>query len=186
VSLQYDAVFRIGASAQVEGCSIYAKILFGWRDLNQPPDNPRRRRLTGAVDAYRFNDDIFAFESFPEEIVVLNLVAGTYYAFGGAAVVAWPYIITQHSVPVIASALATRYGVTTDQVNRDVTEFVERLSHEKILLIAPENTSEIDCSKLDTLPEYQGFTFERHADMEDLLTLDPIHDVDPQKGWPMT
>jgi hypothetical protein len=32
--------------------------------------------------------------------------------------------------------------------------------------------------------EYQGFSFERHDDMDDLLTLDPIHDVDPQEGWP--
>jgi hypothetical protein len=36
------------------------------------------------------------------------------------------------------------------------------------------------------LSEYEGFNFERHADMEDLLTLDPIHDVDPRKGWPNT
>jgi hypothetical protein len=142
--------------------------------------------LVGGVQAYRFNYDTFAFESFTDEIVVLNLVDGIYYAFGGAAVVAWPYIIAQHSEPVIASALATRYGVTADRLRLNLTEFVERLRHEKILLTAPENTSEIDGSQLSPLVEYQGFSFERHADMEDLLTLDPIHDVDPQKGWPMT
>ena len=29
-------------------------------------------------------------------------------------------------------------------------------------------------------------TFEKHVDMQDLLTLDPIHDVDLAKGWPHT
>jgi hypothetical protein len=138
------------------------------------------------VQAYRFNDDTFAFESFADEIVVLNLVDGIYYAFRGAAAVAWPHIIAQHSEPVIARALAARYGVAADMLGRDLAEFVERLLSEKILLSAPETTSQIDCSQIDSLSEYEGFNFERHADMEDLLTLDPIHDVNPRKGWPNT
>jgi Coenzyme PQQ synthesis protein D (PqqD) len=142
--------------------------------------------LAGDVHAYRFNHDVFAFESFADEIVVLNLIDGIYYAFGGAAVVAWPYLVAQHSQSVIAPALATRYSVAPDRLGLDLSEFVERLLNEKILLTAAENTSEINYSQLDPLPEYQGFSFERHADMEDLLTLDPIHDVDSQKGWPRT
>jgi coenzyme PQQ synthesis protein D (PqqD) len=138
------------------------------------------------ANAYRFNRDTFAFECFDEEVVVLDLVEGVYYAFGGAAVVAWPYIIAQHPEPVIASTLATSYGVGLDELTRDLTEFVERLVSEKILLAAPKNISELDRSRLDSLGEYEGFIFERHAEMEDLLTLDPIHDVDPEMGWPNT
>jgi hypothetical protein len=138
------------------------------------------------ANAYRFNLDKFAFECFDEEIVVLDMIEGVYYAFGGAAVVAWPYIIAQHAEPVIASTLATSYGVRLDKLTRDLNEFVDRLVSEKILLTAPENTSEIDHCQLVIPSEYQGFIFERHAEMEDLLTLDPIHDVDPEKGWPNT
>src|SRR5215217_7015744 len=29
-----------------------------------------------------------------------------------------------------------------------------------------------------------GITYEKHEDLQDLLTLDPIHDVDPEQGWP--
>jgi hypothetical protein len=138
------------------------------------------------ANAYRFNRDSFAFECFDEEVVVLDLVEGIYYAFGGAAVVAWPYIIARHPEPVIASTLAKSYGVKLDELTRDLTEFVERLVSEKILLTAPEDISELDRSQLNAVGEYQGFIFERHAEMEDLLTLDPIHDVDPKKGWPNT
>ena len=138
------------------------------------------------ANAYRFNRDTFAFECFDEEVVVLDLVEGVYYAFGGAAVVAWPYIIAQHPEPVIASTLAKSYGVRLDELTRDLTEFVERLVSEKILLAAPEDISELDRHRLDSLGEYEGFIFERHAEMEDLLTLDPIHDVDPERGWPNT
>lgn len=142
--------------------------------------------MAAGVQAYRFNSGTFAFESFGDEIVVLNLVDGIYYAFGGAAVIAWPYIISQYSGPAIASALATKYGIQADALGPDLAEFVAHLLGETILLTAPENTFEIDCSQLGSVPEYQGFSFERHADMEDLLTLDPIHDVDLQKGWPKT
>jgi len=83
------------------------------------------------ANAYRFNRDTFAFECFDEEVVVLDLVEGVYYAFGGAAVVAWPYIIAQHPEPVIASTLAKSYGVRLDELTRDLTEFVERLVSEK-------------------------------------------------------
>ena len=138
------------------------------------------------ANAYRFNRDTFAFECFDEEVVVLDLVEGVYYAFGGAAVVAWPYIIAQHPEPVIAFTLAKSYGVRLDELTRDLTEFVERLVSEKILLAAPEDIAELDRPRLDSLGEYEGFIFERHAEMEDLLTLDPIHDVDPERGWPNT
>jgi len=142
--------------------------------------------LATEVHAYRFNDSTFAFETFDDEVVVLNLVDGIYYAFGGAAVVAWPYIVAQHSEMAVASAVATKYGIPADKLGDDLNAFVRGLVSEKILLTAPENTSQIDCSQLGSLPEYEGFSFERHTDMEDLLTLDPIHDVDPQKGWPKT
>lgn len=142
--------------------------------------------MTATVRAFRFNHDTFAFECFEDEIVVLNVIDGVYYAFRGAAVVAWPYIIAQHPEPVIASTLATKYGISMDTMTIDLAEFMERLVSEKILSPAAENSSEIDCSQSASLTEYPGFTFERHADMEDLLTLDPIHNVDPQKGWPHT
>jgi hypothetical protein len=140
----------------------------------------------GEGRAYRFNDDSFASESFEDEIVVLNLDDGIYYAFRGAAVVAWPYIVAGHSEPVMAGALASRYGVGADVLALDLKEFVERLLNEKILLSAPETASQIDPPKGGCSPAYEGFGFERHADLEDLLTLDPIHDVDPDKGWPIT
>ena len=142
--------------------------------------------MPGGVGAYRFNYDVFAFESFDNEIVALNLVDGIYYAFGGSAVIAWPYIVGQHSELVIACALAARYGMAADALGRDLSEFVGRLIDEKILLPASATNSGIDLIQLGSLREYQGFSFERHADMEDLLTLDPIHDVDPRKGWPTT
>jgi hypothetical protein len=32
--------------------------------------------------------------------------------------------------------------------------------------------------------EFGGFTLEEFTDLEDILGLDPIHEVDPEKGWP--
>jgi hypothetical protein len=140
--------------------------------------------LLRSAGAYRFNSDAFAFQRFEDEIVVLNLFDGVYYALGGAGVIGWPYIVAQHSEPAIASALAARYGIQPEVLASDLNAFIERLTSEQILLTAPESTAEMDCDQNPITATYQGFHFERHSDLGDLLTLDPIHDIDPQKGWP--
>ena len=45
----------------------------------------------------------------------------------------------------------------------------------------PETVAEV---KVPASSKYQGFLFEKHSDLDELLVLDPIHDVDPEKGWP--
>jgi len=134
--------------------------------------------------AYAFNSQNFAFEVFADEIVVLNVTDGTYFAFGGWAVETWPALVNRQPAQSIVNAMAERYGVAAGPIGAELDDFTAKLRQENILLDAQPVDEDI---ALETLPAASGFqpiSFEKHADMQDLLTLDPIHDVDPQKGWP--
>jgi hypothetical protein len=134
--------------------------------------------------AYAFNAADFAFETFTNEVVVLNVVEGTYFAFGGSAIDVWNALANRQPVTAIVDATAVRHGVAASFVEQELSSFIEKLTAEKILLDAPAADEPISLDGPAQVREFQPFSFEKHIDMQDLLTLDPIHDVDPQRGWP--
>ena len=137
--------------------------------------------------AVRFNQDLFAYETFEHEVVVLQTVDGTYYAFGGSAVALWEDLVSSRSIARILSALEGDARHSGNGIAGAVTSFIDTLVQEQILL--PVATEAAGALRLGEAAPGQAFvppTFEKHVDMQDLLTLDPIHDIDIVKGWPHT
>ncbi|MBX9773734.1 MAG: PqqD family protein [Xanthobacteraceae bacterium] len=134
--------------------------------------------------AYAFNSADFAFETFANEIVVLNVVEGTYFAFGGSSIDIWDALANRRPVQAIVDATAARHGVPARLVEQELSNFIAKLAAEKILLAAQPADDPISLPASPPTRGFQPFSFEKHDDMEDLLTLDPIHDVDPERGWP--
>jgi len=132
--------------------------------------------------AYRFNDADNAVQVLDDEVMVLNLASGTYYALGGSAVQLWDPIVDSQPLSAIAEAVARLHGVATETVTADLEAFAARLGEENIL--QPSDATSQALVLAWGNDGYRAPTFEKHSDLEDLLTLDPIHDVDPQKGWP--
>ena len=134
------------------------------------------------MTALELNAEVFAAETFDSQIVILNLIEGTYYALGGAAVEAWPLISTGQDLGHVIEELSRVHGVPLDAVEDAVRPFSKILVGEGILRPAAVSAP-VRLTAL--LPAFAAPTFEKHSDMQDLLTLDPIHDVDPEKGWPV-
>jgi hypothetical protein len=132
--------------------------------------------------AHAFNSDKFAFEVFADEIVVLDVGEGTYFALGGWAVDIWQGLVGGQRVDLIVDTISRRYKMPADVLAGELSEFIGRLKDDQILMEAEPAGEAI------ALPEsfhpFRPLSFEKHIDMQDLLTLDPIHDVDPEKGWP--
>lgn len=135
------------------------------------------------MTAYAFNDRNFAFEVFADEIVILNVTEGTYFAVGGWAVEIWNNLAQGGSTERIVSDVSSHYGIPTSEVGRELAEFVARLKQESIFHDAAPGDGADMAMALSAA--FQPISFEKHIDMQDLLTLDPIHDVDPKKGWPI-
>ncbi len=133
-------------------------------------------------DAYLFNDRTFAFESFDDEVVVLDIVQGTYFTLNGWIVEAWPALRAAQPLAAIAAEVARHHGRPGEEIAAELEAVVGELTAAGILVAAAPASLALPLALSDA--PFRSLAFERHSDMEELLTLDPIHDVDPAMGWP--
>ena len=135
---------------------------------------------------YKLNTESFATQSFPEEVIVLDVHKGTYYALTGNAPQAWLALLAGLTIPGISAQIAKRTGSEQHSVETELSRFVAELVEDTVLL--PREAEDVPAAQaadgLSTITEYLGFVCDKHSDLDELLVLDPIHDVNPQKGWP--
>jgi Coenzyme PQQ synthesis protein D (PqqD) len=126
-------------------------------------------------------------ERLDDEVIAINLETGAYFAFGGVAADCWSLLVAGCDASHSAIAIAERYGVDAERSSRDVVEFVTQL--EAAGLITKELGAEAAPDNVE-LPTptgplaYAAPVVDSFEDLEDLLLLDPIHEVD-EAGWPI-
>ena len=129
--------------------------MHSWTEVRVPPQAP----------------DVLA-EVFGDEAVVVQLRTGAYYAFDAAATVLWMQLWQGNTLAP---------PIDDDERLAMLAGFLRYLVQEELLQLAspvPELVSDDE--------EVLGFSgIEKFTDMEDLLVLDPIHDIDLDgSGWP--
>lgn len=136
-------------------------------------------------DAFRLDRTRFAAEELDSEVVLIDILEGTYFALGGATAEIWGPLTSGHAPSAIAAALAERHGAPLAAVLGEVDALVARLfSEEGVLTRAEPSTDALDLGPGPAEPGLRPFLVEKYMDLQDILTLDPIHDVDPETGWP--
>ena len=125
-------------------------------------------------------------EVFDAETVVVDLVAGRYYAFNATATAIWSRLALRPTLDEVAAALTPAFG-GAELARAEVAPFLDRLVEAGLVLRtdgAPEETTAAaavpPALAAGPLPPAD---FEVFTDLEDLLVLDPIHDLD-ESGWP--
>lgn len=116
-------------------------------------------------------------EVFEGELVLVNLRSGIYFSAQGAGPAVWQALLDgAHDTEI--------YDNFLDHFDkREAAEsFIADLLTHKLLI-------ESDTTRLNVIP-FTSFShlpkasLEQYTDMQDLLLLDPIHEVD-QYGWPV-
>jgi hypothetical protein len=116
------------------------------------------------------------------EAIVVDMRNGHYFSADGYGALIWDAIRRGHSGGQISQALRAAKGVALDDL---VAEFIAALLAEGLIepcdAALPAEPYQVDTALLAnaSLPP----RLVRHTDMEDLILLDPIHDVDVV-GWP--
>jgi hypothetical protein len=124
-------------------------------------------------------------ESFSDETVAVHLGTGRYFSIDLAGTEVIDLIQTGNDVGTIVSCLVTRYGADETSVDDAVTGFVAQLVDEGLVRPAPDgHPSRAIPEAPPATPAFSRPTLSVYSDMEDLLLLDPIHDVD-ETGWPV-
>ncbi|MBU1701868.1 MAG: PqqD family protein [Candidatus Eisenbacteria bacterium] len=144
-------------------------------------------------DIYRVNSPTAIGEILEGELVMINLDTGTYYSTGAVGAALWELINEGSSIGEICREFSSRFDAEKKDIEREVLSFLSKLQAEK--LIVPADDSNHAKPKMvgisDGAPESAGRkepfevpVLSKYKDMQDMLLLDPIHDVE-ETGWPM-
>lgn len=137
---------------------------------------------------FRINSPTVVQETIDGEVVIVNLAQGFYYSLLDTATDIWSGIEQGLDQAAIVSKLLQLYEVQPDVAETAVSNLLQQLQAEEI--VVPETTAnatqaveaspETDASEK---PVFKSPVLSKYTDMEELLALDPIHDVD-EMGWP--
>lgn len=141
---------------------------------------------------FRINKPKVILESFDDEMVIVNLESGSYYSLNTVGAEIWDLLEKGATVEETVVFMSGLYNGNQDAIEVAVRNLIDELLQEELFVhdttgetssvsktFSPEAASATKTAKrnFDT-PELQKYT-----DMQELLLLDPIHDVD-ESGWP--
>lgn len=131
------------------------------------------------ASCYSFDKDRVIFDGDGADCIAIDLVNGAYFTFTPQAAAVWEFIRGGGDPKLLAEE---------DEHAKALEQFVEALLADGLLTEASE-TAEFQAANaegIDALREavHGDLTFDRHTDMQDLFTIDPVHDVDTALGWP--
>jgi len=137
---------------------------------------------------YRINSPGVVHETFDDEVVIIDFDSGSYYSLDASGTVVWNLLQGGATVPGIVSEMARRFEGEQAEIAQAVKELVVELEQENLIVPdgvgEPEATAEaIDVASEGSKPALATATLQKYTDMQELLLLDPIHDVD-ETGWP--
>lgn len=129
-------------------------------------------------------------ETIDDEVIAINLVSGNYYSLRGSGAEVWALVSDGGPMGPsgLTDVLVARYSTPRAEIEAEVTRFLDELAREG-LVAAREG---VDVSARPVLTSVEGSqgafeppSLERYSDMQDLVLLDPVHQVD-DAGWPHT
>jgi hypothetical protein len=117
------------------------------------------------------------------ELIVMHLKTGKYYSSSGTGPLVWGCLVAGMSAAATREFVAAGCHVSPQSIEADIDAFIDSLCREQLLSESGARAGPVHppaaAAGVYTKPELQIYT-----DMQDLLLLDPIHDVS-EDGWPM-
>ncbi len=135
--------------------------------------------------SYRVREPDVVHETIDGETVIVNLSTGNYYSLQGVGADVWALMVAGAPAHHIAAGIGQRYEGDRAQIEAGVGGLLARLVAEGLIIPGESLNSEpAALGATDGVrPPFTVPVLEAHQDMQDLLLLDPIHDVD-ETGWP--
>ena len=135
---------------------------------------------------YRVNHPQVINETIEGEAIMINLVTGNYYSLDSVGGEVWDLLEQGSSTDEIVARLNHRYEAPTQVIHSAVEGLLQQLASEQ--LVIPDDRQESAPANVKTPPLAVRSPFtvprlEKFTDMQDLILLDPVHEVD-QRGWP--
>lgn len=131
---------------------------------------------------YILNNPPCISEVIAGDAVAINLDTGSYYSMVGVAGQVWECLSQGYSIRKIIDAIKIEGGEAS-MLESKLSTFIASLCTEGLL-------KEVDFANEERLAVIQvnveelDLNFKVYTDMQELLSLDPVHDADETMGWP--
>ncbi len=141
---------------------------------------------------FQINQPNIVHQNIEGEVVIINLNTGDYYSLLNVGVRIWNLLENTTTVDYIVNTLNKEYLSNGININDEVTRFVDELKNDSLVTSSEINNDDqsspdensTDDKNIDKLP-FERPTLQKFTDMQELLLIDPIHEVD-EMGWPRT
>lgn len=136
------------------------------------------------VSGYRINEPAVISEVIEGEAIILNFDSGTYYSLNESARSIWEDLAAGLGGTLLTERHAGRYGSEPATLAEDVQHFLEELEREQLIVAAPGRAAAAREPATAAGSAYETPRLEKFTDLQELLLLDPIHDMD-EAGRPL-
>jgi hypothetical protein len=137
---------------------------------------------------FRINSPPVVAETLDGEATIVDLDSGTYYALNESGTFVWEELRRGTDRDSIPGSLATHYGVDSGEAESAVDGIVSELIERKLIApladgVEPSSNGSTAAAAEGNGRPYSPPKLSTYTDMQELLLLDPVHEVD-DAGWP--
>lgn len=135
---------------------------------------------------YRVNSPQVISETVGGETIIVNLARGHYFSLQGTAVDVWQALERGEAPETIAVELEQRYEAGDGEIGAAVNKLIEDFLAAELVVADANGVPGPAVSMPEAAAERVPFvtpSFTAFTDMQDIILLDPVHEVDT-RGWP--
>ena len=138
---------------------------------------------------FRVNTPTVTHETIDGEAVIINLDSGNYYSLVDVGSFIWDLVGKGASASEVQNLILQSYQGNATDIDRGVQELLAQLQQENLIVPfdgvgeAVDLASSVPSNNNHEKPSFNPPLLHKYSDMQELLLLDPIHDVD-ETGWP--
>lgn len=136
------------------------------------------------------NTSRITYEIIEGEVIIVDFDTGVYYSINALGSIIFNWIALGAKLGDILSAIKQHYD--SKDVDETVKKFIDTLLQDNIIVRNESVTNDnkvlnlvSSLNGMSNATSFQPPVLEKYTDMQELLLLDPIHEVDEQ-GWPFT
>jgi hypothetical protein len=135
---------------------------------------------------FTINTPSVVHEIIDGEAVIVNMASGTYYSVDKVGADIWGFIESGANLNQITEAVSHLYQGSRAEIETSIKRLIAKLQEENLILAKEGNDSAdyiFPPGSSSKKLQFEEPVLHKYTDMEELLLLDPIHDVD-ESGWP--
>ena len=134
---------------------------------------------------FHIREGAVASEIIDSEAIIMQLRTGHYFSARGTGAAIWSLFMQGVDFRNVSRLIADATGAAVDEVHAGVHEFAMEAERHALGAIGDAPRAAHPAAAPVIPAAWATPVLEVFDDMQDLLLLDPIHDVSDEAGWPM-